>query len=545
MWVSNAVIDSLVGNGIDTIFGNPGKQSLPLNQAIGNSGEIEFVVARHETAVSHQAWGYAQTSGRPAATVVIPGPGDMNAMNGLKNALNDCAPMIHIAVETDPQFRGTDGLHEQEPDTYDNVVKENIHVTHPKSTVVEMERAIAVAMTPPRGPVRVGIPKGYLRMDVPLADAGDYSRTFYESVSDDDVAAATELLAGSNTPVILAGGGVRAAGATNELIAIAERLGAPVVTTYKGKGVIPDSHPLAVGALSGSSSPELRRCVEESDIALAVGTDFDPVAYRSWSIEIPEALVHVTLNGDDLGTGYDPDVGIVADAAAALRAIDEELAGRLEAPANGEQRATFVANTKEDRLKPLLDGEPPYTSVDALRMLREAIPNETIIAMDAGGFRVWALNTFNVYGPRSYVTPGSWATMGTGLPSGIGAQIANPDGDVMVITGDGGLMMCVHELHTAVIEELPITLIVLNNHDYAIITEEAERDYDLEEGIYGWNDKPISFVDLAQSMGMRAERAEGSDEIASAIGDAMAADEPRLIEVPTDPTEPQASTWME
>jgi len=544
MNVGRAVIDQLAANGIDTLFGIPGKQTLPLNEAIGAREAMRFVVARHETAVSHAAWGYAETSGKPAATVVIPGPGDMNAMNGLKNALNDCTPLVHIAVETSPDIRGGDGIHETPPDTYDNVVKENTVVEHPESTLVELQRAIDIAMTSPKGPVRVGIPKNFLRQDVPLAHPATYSREHTTDVPAEDVEAAADLLSEKENPVILAGGGVRGAEASEELLGVADRLDAPIVTTYKGKGVVPDSHERVAGVLSGSASPELLDCLADADALLGVGTDFDAVATRAWSVEIPDALVHVTLSPSDLGTGYDPTVGIVADAADALDALDDELDGRDLPGSDGIERAQTVQEGTETRLEALLGDEPPLTSGCALRTIRSAVPEETIVAVDAGGFRVWGLNVFDAAGPRSYVNPGSWATMGTGLPSGIGAQLANPDEDVLVLTGDGGLLMCLHELHTAVAEELPITVVVFNNSDYAIISEEAGRSFELPEQAYGWADAPLDFTVVAEGMGMETGRAERPDDIERELADALASDAPTLLEVPTDPTEPQASTWM-
>jgi acetolactate synthase-1/2/3 large subunit len=544
MKVGRAVIEQLAANGIDTLFGIPGKQTLPLNEAIGNRDDVDFVVARHETAVSHAAWGYAETSGRPAATVVIPGPGDMNAMNGLKNALNDCTPLVHIAVETSPAIRGGDGIHETPPDTYDNVVKENTVVEHPESTLVELQRAIDAAMTPPKGPVRVGIPKNFLKQDVPLAHPATYSREHTTDVPVEDINAGADVLAGSEEPVVLAGGGVRAAEGTDQLLAVAEALDAPIVTTYKGKGTVPDSHDRVAGTLSGSASPELLDCLGSADAMLAVGTDFDAVATRAWSVEMPEDIVHVTLSPDDLGTGYDPTVGIVADAADALDALGSAFDGRDLPDGNGIERAQSVRTGTEKRLEPLLDDQPPLTSVRALRAIREGLPEETVVAVDAGGFRVWGLNVFAATGPRSYVNPGSWATMGTGLPSGLGAQLANPDDDVVVLTGDGGLMMCLHELHTAAAEKIPVTVVVFNNSDYAIISEEAGRSFDLPEEAYSWADAPLDFAAIAGGMGLETMQASHPEEITDALADGLDSDEPTLIEVPTDPTEPQASTWM-
>ncbi|WP_408957220.1 thiamine pyrophosphate-binding protein [Natrinema sp. 74] len=545
MDVSRAVIERLTANGIDTVFGIPGKQTLPLNETIGTRDDIRFVVARHETAVTHQAWGYAETSGRIAATAVIPGPGDMNAMNGLKNALNDCTPMVHIAVETEPEIRGGDGIHETPPDTYDNVVKENLLVEHPESTITVLEEAIAIAETPPKGPVRVGIPKNFLAMDVPLASPAEYSRESVSGVADRDVEAAAESLAAADEPVIVAGGGVRWAEASDDLRRVADRLGAPVITTYKGKGVLPDGPDgYVAGTLSGSAAPKLLELLTTADAALAVGTDFDAVATRAWDVDVPETLVHVTLEPNDLGTGYEPTVGIVADAGAALSALEDALDDRGVAADDAVERAAAVRRATSDRLEDLRGSSPPLTSVSALETARDAIPDDAIVTADAGGSRVWGLNVFEAAGPRSYVNPGSWATMGTGLPSGIGAQLANPDDDVVVLIGDGGLMMCVHELHTAVSEDLPLTVVVFVNEDYAIISDDAGRNYELSDGEYEWTNAPIDFASLAMSLGMRAEHAETPAELESALASAIDADEPVLLEVPTDPREPQASDWM-
>lgn len=544
MRVSTATVNRLREAGIDTVFGIPGKQSLPLNDDIDTADDIRYVVARHETAVSHAAWGYAETSGRPAATIVIPGPGDMNAMNGLKNAKNDCTPLIHIAVETDPELRGGDAIHETPPDTYDNVVKQNRLVETPEATVAELDGAIAAATTPPKGPVRIGIPKGFLKVDVALASPGETDHGVI-SPSETAVADAADVLADAEKPVIVAGGGVRTANAADELAALAEDLDAPVVTTYKGKGVIDGDHPLRMGTLSGSASPELRERLAAADTGLIVGSDLDAVATGGFSTELPETLVHVTLDANDIGTAYTPTVGIVGDAREALAG----LAARLDDSDggwNGREEVETVRAAYEDRIADLVEPsrEPP-TSVAALRGVRRALPRETIVTADAGGSRVWGLNVFETYGPRRYVNPGSWATMGTGFPSALGAQLANPDTPVVALCGDGGLMMALHELHTAVSEDIPITTVVFNNDDYAIISEEAERSYGLPASAYGWSSSSIDFSMVAEGMSMTAMRAAGIDDLEETVASAVDRDEPVLVEIKTDPDEPQAGAFME
>lgn len=545
MDVNEAVIDRLVANGIDTLFGIPGKQSLPLNESISERDDIEFVMARHETAVSHQTWGYAETSGRMAATVVIPGPGDMNAMNGLKNALNDCTPMLHVAVETEPEVRGGDGIHETPPDTYDNVVKENITVETPQSTVAELQRAIDIALTAPTGPVRIGIPKNFLKMDVELAEPGAVERQSFAGVPGDRVECAADFLAEASAPIIIAGGGVRVSEASEQLLRVAERLEAPVVLTYKGKAVFPDDHDLAAGVLCGGTGTALKELIADADAALGVGTDFDAVTMQNWTIDIPDVLVHVTLDADDVGTGYEPTVGIVADAALTLDALDEALKDRRITGTDGAERARATREAIDDRLATVREvTKAPLTSVSALDAIREGVPRDAVVAVDAGGFRLWALIAFPMYAPRDYVNPGSWATMGSGLPSAIGAKKANPEKDVVALTGDGGLLMCLHELHTLAGEDIDVTVIVLNNSDYAIISEEASRSYRMDPGEYGWESAPVSYSTVAEGLGIETLQAETADDVAEMVAAAIESDGATLIEIPTDPYEPQSNVLM-
>ncbi|WP_418286820.1 thiamine pyrophosphate-binding protein [Halorubrum sp. DTA46] len=563
--VAEAVVDCLLDRGVDAVFGIPGKQTLPLNRALADR-DARFVVARHETAVTHQAWGYAETSdpGRMAATVVVPGPGDMNAMNGLKNAVNDCVPLVHLAVETERAIRGGDGIHETPPETYDTVVKENVTVDSPAGAVPAVADAIRVAREAPQGPVRVGIPKDVLASRTPQPAVGNRQPAAPPDPPAGAVASAADRLTESEAPVVLAGGGVRRAGASDGLRAVAERLDAPVVTTYKGKGTLPETHPLSAGVLCGGASTELRGLLAEADCGLVVGSDLDAVATASWSVSMPDTLIHVTLDGDDIGFGYETDHGIVADAAEFLRALDEQLGQRTEPGSDasaeesaetrsgGADRADAVRAADRERFDELTldrgadgdDGHPPLRSVEVLREVREALPDDAVVTADAGGFRLWTLVSFPATGPSSYVNPGSWATMGTGLPSAIGAKLANPDRDVLALTGDGGLMMCVHELHTLASEDIDVTVVALNNDDYAIISEEASRSYGFPEGAYGWDDARLDLVAVASGMGVHAERVTDRDAVGPAVDAARAHDGPALVEVATDPDEPQASEWM-
>jgi acetolactate synthase-1/2/3 large subunit len=276
-------------------------------------------------------------------------------------------------------------------------------------------------------------------------------------------------------------------------------------------------------------------------------------------VSLPDSLIHVTLDGDDIGFGYEADLGIVADADRFLQALGDRLGDEGEevqsvdepagstAKSTGTARAEAVRSADRERFAALADergANDPLRSVEVLREVRETLPSEAVVTADAGGFRLWTLVSFPAAGPSRYVNPGSWATMGTGLPSAIGAKLANADRDVVALTGDGGLMMCVHEMHTLAAEDIDVTVVAFTNDDYAIISEEASRSYDLPAGAYGWAETAIDLVAVASGMGVRAERVTDRDAVGEALTSALAHDGPVLIEVATDPDEPQASEWM-
>ena len=550
MTVSEVLVDRLLARGVDTFFGVPGTQTLPLNEVVDRRDDLRFVCARHETAVTHEAWGYAEASGTPAATVVIPGPGDLHAANGLRNALNDCTPMVHLSIETEPEVRGKGGIHETPPDTYDNLVKENVLVETPESVAAEVERAVEVATTHPKGPVRVGIPKNFLRMEAPQAEVGSHEPADPPGVSPAAIEDVADRLRSAANPVVIGGNGVRAAEATDELLTVAESLDAPVASTYKAKGVIPEDHDLYADIMSSGSSAALAECFEESDAALAVGTDFDAVTTQHWSYDLPDELVHVTMDPSDFGSGYEPSVALLADAKKALAALAEELKADAGNPEqadtgrSGAERAGAVRAAKADRIAALAVDEAPFTSASVLGTLREALPRNTVATGDSGGFRLWAAVAFEAYDHREYVHNGSWASMGCGLPAAIGAKVAEPDKPVVSLIGDGGLFMCLHELHTAVAEEIPVVVVVANNNDYAIISAEAGREYELAADEYAWAGSPASFSGVAESLGMAATCVETTAELTAAVEDALDRDGPTLIEVPTAQDEPQAGSWL-
>jgi len=535
------VYDALVAAGVETLVGLPGTQTVPLDRVVVEREEMRYVMARHETAIPHVAWGHYEVSDVPAATLTVPGPGETNAMHGLKNALNDCVPIVHLTGDAHPDDRGKGPIHEIDPDTYDNVVKANVVVESSRDLPAAVERGIERALTPPMGPVRLGIPSKFLAGEITAPEASvSPERVTRENGALYDAAA--DLLVDAERPVLWAGGGThRSPGGAEAVRALAADLDAPVLTTYKSKGVFPEDDPRFLGVASSSLPPGGQRALSRADVVCALGTDLDGIATADWELDLGDRLVHVTLDPDDVDQGYDADVGIVADAAEAAEAIRERVGG-TRAPADRWSGAE-IGRAVRAEYRDHLEREGLYEETDegfhtpgVLRTVRGTVPDDTIVTEDVGGFRLWAMQAFETTAPDEMVAAGSWAGMGVGLPAAIGAKIARPERPVVCLSGDGGLLMCIHELATVTQEDLDITLVVSNNSDYAVISKQLATT---ETPAFAW-DSP-DFPTIAEGFGWDATAVDDRAGLTAALEDALDSDGPTLVDVTTPTEEPSAA----
>ncbi|MFB6136751.1 MAG: thiamine pyrophosphate-dependent enzyme, partial [Halobacteriaceae archaeon] len=317
-----------------------------------------------------------------------------------------------------------------------------------------------------------------------------------------------------------------------------ETLDVPVVTSYKGKGLVPEDDPRSVGVTASFLSSGARAVLDAADLVLALGTDFDGVTTGGWSLPMGDALVHVTLDGGAVGAAYEPDVAVVDDAATAAR----ELRRRVDGPVgwDGSALGPRVRREYRDHLagRGLLDPEAsPAPTPAVLGAVREATPREATVVTDIGGHRLWALQTFRADGPHRYVTAGSWAGMGVGLPGALGAKLARPDAPVVCLHGDGGLEMCLQSLHTGAAEGLGVVCVVFADADYGIISKDPAI-YDGETREFAWDAPDLAGV--AENLGCVGERVDTAAAAGEAVADAVAADRdvPTLVEVRIDGDEP-------
>ena len=448
---SEYVYDALVDAGVELLVGLPGTQTLPLDRTVAERTEMRYLMARHETAIPHIAWGYYETSGRMAATLTVPGPGDTNAAHGLKNALDDNVPILHLSPIADPEAFGKHPIHELEEETFDTVVKKNLTVEEPAQLPTLLAHGVETALTPPYGPVRVGIPSPFLERPVAATDttvapeqpADDTDRSYVKVI---------RVLADAVRPVLYVGGGVRRSKDGPAVVSeLANHLDAPVLASYKGKGVFPEDDDRFLG-VSGADLPAGARAVLSSaDVVLALGTDFDGPNTDGWSLPMGKSLVHVDIDPNELDNAYESTVRVVGDVATVGTVLLDGLRERGVTPTwDGRRLATDVREEYESQLQAagVLSDGPPLPTASVMRTVRDAVPREAIVTTDIGGHRIWSKNTFEAFDPKQFVTAGSWAGMGVGLPSAIGAKFAHPSREVLTLTGDGCLMMCTQELHT-------------------------------------------------------------------------------------------------
>jgi acetolactate synthase-1/2/3 large subunit len=527
---ADRVVDSLVDAGVETVVGLPGTQTLPFDVAVDDS-PLDYLMARDESAIPHVAWGHYEAGGGLAATVTVPGPGDTQASHGLKNALNDCVPLVHLSADVPADDRGFGAIHEIDPATYDHVVRANHTVERPAELPSAVAAALSEATTPPYGPVRLGVGS-----DVLAAPCRAPAVTVPDAAPDiDDAAldAATDLLAAAERPLLYVGGGCRRSDVA-AVRRLAREANLPVLASYKGKGVVPDDDPRTLGVAGSHTPASALAVVEDADLTVALGTDLDDVATGGGDLPL-DPLVHVTLDPADLHTRYETRLAVHGDAGrAARRLADAADAGGWDGAAVGA-RAT---RAWEERLREggFLDDRTPMPTAAALRAVREALPRETPVTTDVGGFRLWAKQVFDAYDPEGYVTAGSWAGMGVGLPAAVGAAVGT-DGQVACLTGDGGLLMSLGSLHVASEEDLDLLCVVFDNADYGVISASDQ----IPPGGPRFDWTAPDFKTVAEGMGWRGERAETVGALREAVERGVETGGPVLVDAVVDPTERTAA----
>jgi acetolactate synthase-1/2/3 large subunit len=532
-----AVVEALVAEGIEQVFGIVGTHSVQLFDGLYDEPAVRLTCPRHEQGASLMAAGYARASGKIAACFTVPGPGLTNALTGMGMAYSESAPMLVITGQNPlPALEHQREIFHELPHSLEVAGALTSYATRcaqPQDIPVVIREAMRMMRCARPRPTFIEVP-----MDVLAAETGlellppePYERPAGSPAALERAAVA---LRSAERPFILAGGGVASAGGQHALARLAEQLRIPVVTSAYAKGVIPEDHPLSLGDGWGLRHELYADLLGRADLVLAVGARFDVITDASYGARFPKRVIQIDLDPLVIGQRRQPEVGVVADARLALEALEAMLS-------RATQDCWFDVEAfrrqKRARLEQLAG-----PVLEIWDQLNAVLPRDAVVVDDLTLVGYWAPLLRQTYEPRTLLHAGTYGTLGYALPAAIGAKLACPDQVAMAIVGDGGLLYTVQELATAVAESLDLIVLLFNDDAYGAIQTYQDRLFDGRQ--VGSSLVNPDFIRLADAFHCRTARVEWQC-VGSAVERAIAEGGTWLIEVPFAP-EPPASMppWM-
>jgi acetolactate synthase I/II/III large subunit len=503
------LVKALEHEGVEVIFGYPGGAIMPVYDALIDS-RIRHVLVRHEQAAALAADGYSRASGKVGVCMATSGPGATNLVTGIANAFMDSIPMVAITGQVAKTLIGTDAF--QEVDIFGitlPVVKHSFIVNTSAELPRVVHEAFRIARSGRPGPVLIDLPKDIANTvsDYAIFTSEESEETLPASA--DSVARALELMKAANKPVIYAGGGVGLADAVEDFRKFVDATRIPVVATLKGLGVVPAKHELFLGMMGMHGMKAANHAVQESDLLICIGARFDDRATGRLNAFAPHAkVIHLDVDPAEVGKLRNVNVAVLGNLKKSLKALSVPVA----IDAWRAECAATKAGTEWDY-------NAPGTEIYApgfLRQLSERAGANCIVACDVGQHQMWVAQHFRVNHPTQHLSSGGLGTMGYGLPAAIGAQFACPDATVINVSGDGSIMMNLQELATLRRYELPIKVVLIDNHALGMVRQWQELFHDRRYSEVDLSDNP-DFVKVAESMGVPAFRVEHRSEVASAI----------------------------
>lgn len=531
------LLQSLIQEGVDTIFGYPGGAIIDIYHQLPNY-ELRHILMRHEQCAVHAADGYSRASGRTGVALVTSGPGATNTVTGIATAYMDSIPVVIFTGQVPTRLIGNDAFQEVDnlgitrPCTKHNYLVKDINKLAPT-----IKEAFYVARSGRPGPVLVDLPKDvitdYCLFKYPDTVNMRSYNPHYEP-NQRQVHKAAELIAQATRPLIFAGGGVIAAGADQELTWLARTLHIPVTTSMMGLGSFPGNDPLCLGMLGMHGSYAANMGIHNADLLISVGVRFDDRVTGKLQTFAPEAkIIHIDIDPTSIRKNVLVEVPIVADCRLALQALQAHFTQKGGYEHLQEQYASWrnkllswvksqpltFAESKE-RIKPQL----------AIQKLYDITQGEAIISTEVGQNQIWATQFYSYHKPRRWLSSGGLGTMGYGFPAAIGAQIAFPDQLVIDIAGDGSIQMNIQELATAVSYDLPIKIIILNNGYLGMVRQWQELFYDRNYCSTLLQHSP-DFVKLAQAYGAEGYRVEEVQDLEPVLRQALGSKKPTIVDV--------------
>jgi acetolactate synthase I/II/III large subunit len=530
------LLEALVREGVDTIFGYPGGANLPIYQHLPEFPNLKHVLVRHEQGAAHMADGYSRASRRVGVCFATSGPGALNLTTGLATAFMDSVPMVAITGQVPTAMVGRDAF--QESDVIGvsmPITKHSYLVTDVKDIAKTVKEAFYVARTGRPGPVLIDLPRDLQQKMGPWVFPDTVGIPWYKPVSRPDpaaVAAAARALTRAKRPVILAGHGVILSAGEEALLKVAEKQGIPVGTTLLGVGAFPVQHPLALHLTGFMGTGWNLNAVIECDCLAMVGMRVDDRVTAKLDGFAPncETFIHIDIDPSEHGKNVRPQISIVADAREALEALERELP---EQPYRTDWLLQIDRWREEHPLRARIANGWLQPQEVLIEMYRHA-KSEAIVVADVGQNQIWAALWWNYDRPGLFINSGGSGTMGFAFPAAVGAKFARPEKTVFCVSGEGGFVMTMQELSTAVEHNVDVKIVILNNASLGMVRQFQDKFYGGVRSAVDLSVMP-DFVKLADAFGLPGYRARTVAECQDALAKAMAHNGPVLIDFVIDP----------
>jgi acetolactate synthase-1/2/3 large subunit len=535
---SEILVQALLDEGVDTVFGYPGGTVIGLYDTLFRNPKLRHILVRHEQGATHAADGYARATGKPGVVLVTSGPGATNTVTGIANAYMDSIPIVVITGQVVSTMIGNDAF--QEADIIGitrPITKHSYLVKKAEHLSAVVQEAFHLATTGRPGPVLIDLPKDIQATKAPYVRKEGVSIRGYNPTYEghtQQIAKAAKLIMEAKRPLIYAGGGVILADGSGDLRTLALQGQIPVTTTLLGLGAFPEDHPLSLGMLGMHGTWAANMAITECDVVLAVGARFDDrVTGRLDAFSKDSKKIHIDIDPSCIAKNVAVDVPIVGHIKNVLPTLvsmvkKTDTAAWLERIEGWKKEHPLKYTAKPDRIMPQA----------VIETIAELTRHEAIVVTDVGQNQMWAAQFYKFKNPRSFLSSGGLGTMGFGLPAAIGAAFGRPDATVVCFTGDGGFQMNIQELATAVKNRLPIKIAILNNGYLGMVRQWQELFFGGRYSHTFIQEGNPDFVRLAEAYGAVGLRVVKPEDVAPAVRKALEVkDLPVVIDFIVDPEE--------